>query len=260
MPFGHTAPAQSFPTGCPAEDNLRRTMMAALQSLLSSLEMEVCEEVVGTLCWCVQVVVLRSFCPTPHKPVANDERLQVHGGAALQLLSTLTLLLLCVQRRYSVAKIDVSQTYEQGRPKLNGLSDPRLGTMDRAVKCTTDGANQQDSPGYFGHIELAKPVFHCGFITTVIKVLRCVSYHSSKLLIDKVTPPPLLSKAPFSGPLHPRGGGACGCYPPSAAEQANTVIDLISCLSLGRKAARSGARRGWRRLLQVTWHHSGLGP
>ena len=49
------------------------------------------------------------------------------------------------QRRYSVAKIDVSQTYEAGRPKLNGLSDPRLGTMDRAVKCTTDGASQQAS-------------------------------------------------------------------------------------------------------------------
>ena len=91
-----------------------------------------------------------------------------------------------VQRRYSVAKIDVPQAYEQGRPKLNGLSDPRLGTMDRAIKCTTDGANQQDSPGYFGHIELAKPVFHIGFITTVMKVLRCVSFHSSKLLIDKV--------------------------------------------------------------------------
>ncbi|BDA48126.1 probable DNA-directed RNA polymerase II subunit RPB1 [Coccomyxa sp. Obi] len=91
-------------------------------------------------------------------------------------------------RRYSVAKIDVPQAYEQGRPKLNGLSDPRLGTMDRAIKCTTDGANQQDSPGYFGHIELAKPVFHIGFITTVMKVLRCVSFHSSKLLIDKDDP------------------------------------------------------------------------
>ncbi len=91
-----------------------------------------------------------------------------------------------MQRRYSVAKIEAPQTYEQGKPKLNGLSDPRLGTMDRAVKCTTDGASQQDSPGYFGHIELAKPVFHIGFITTVLKVLRCVSYHSSKLLIEKV--------------------------------------------------------------------------
>jgi DNA-directed RNA polymerase beta' subunit len=85
-----------------------------------------------------------------------------------------------------VAKIDVGQTYENGRPKMNGLSDPRLGTMDRALKCTTDGANQQDSPGYFGHIELAKPVYHIGFLTTVVKVLRCVSYHSSKLLVDKV--------------------------------------------------------------------------
>ena len=43
------------------------------------------------------------------------------------------------QRRYSVAKIETSQTYEKGRPKLGGLSDPRMGTMDRAVKCTTDG-------------------------------------------------------------------------------------------------------------------------
>lgn len=58
--------------------------------------------------------------------------------------------------------------------------------MDRAIKCTTDGASNQDSPGYFGHIELAKPVFHIGFITTVLKVLRCVSYHSSKMLIEKV--------------------------------------------------------------------------
>ena len=39
--------------------------------------------------------------------------------------------------------------------------------------------------GYFGHIELAKPMYHVGFLKTVLKVLRCVGYHSSKLLIDK---------------------------------------------------------------------------
>ena len=91
-----------------------------------------------------------------------------------------------VQRRYSVAKIETSTSYEKGRPKPNGLSDPRLGTMDRALKCTTDGAGVQDCPGYFGHIELAKPMYHVGFMSTTIKVLRCVSYHNSKLLIDKV--------------------------------------------------------------------------
>ncbi|KAL3142998.1 hypothetical protein ABBQ38_003277 [Trebouxia sp. C0009 RCD-2024] len=91
-----------------------------------------------------------------------------------------------LQRRYSVVKVEVSQTYEKGKPKPGGLSDLRLGTLDRNLKCETDGAGVQDSPGYFGHIELAKPMFHIGFVTNVVKVLRCVSYHSSKLLCGPV--------------------------------------------------------------------------
>lgn len=47
-----------------------------------------------------------------------------------------------MQRHYSVAKIDSSQTYEKGRPKLGGLSDPRLGTMDRALKVTGAGVGR----------------------------------------------------------------------------------------------------------------------
>ncbi len=61
-----------------------------------------------------------------------------------------------------------------------------MGTMDRGGVCTTDGANANDSPGYFGHIALARPVYHIGFIKTVVRVLRCVSYHTSRLLVDKV--------------------------------------------------------------------------
>lgn len=56
-----------------------------------------------------------------------------------------------MQRRYSVAKIETSQTYDKGRPKLGGLSDPRLGTMDRSLKCTTGWSptsyEQQHRPG-----------------------------------------------------------------------------------------------------------------
>ena len=94
-----------------------------------------------------------------------------------------------MQRRYSVVKVEVSQTYEKGKPKAGGLSDLKLGTLDRNLKCETDGAGVQDSPGYFGHIELAKPMFHIGFVSNVVKVLRCVSFHSSKLLIDAVCHP-----------------------------------------------------------------------
>jgi len=92
------------------------------------------------------------------------------------------------QRRYSVAKIESGQTYDKGRPKLGGLADPRLGTVDRAVKCTTDGAGVADSPGYFGHVDLAAPVYHIGFMTTVVKVLRCVSFHTSAILLSPDDP------------------------------------------------------------------------
>lgn len=95
-----------------------------------------------------------------------------------------------LQRKFSVAKIETSDTYEKGLPKAGGLSDLRMGTMDKhGSVCTTDGADLRDCPGYFGHIELAKPMYHCGFIKTVVRVLRCVSYHTSRLLIDKVGSP-----------------------------------------------------------------------
>ena len=93
------------------------------------------------------------------------------------------------QRRYSVVGIETSETYEKGRPKPKGLSDPRLGTLDRSMKCLTDGANAMDCPGYFGHLELAKPVYHVGFMTVILKVLRCVSVASSKLLLAKARNP-----------------------------------------------------------------------
>jgi hypothetical protein len=92
-----------------------------------------------------------------------------------------------LQKRYSVCKVEAGELYEKGQPKAGGLSDPRLGTMDKhGGICTTDGAGMQDCPGYFGHIELAQPVYHCGFIKTVVRVLRCVSHYNSRLLISPV--------------------------------------------------------------------------
>jgi DNA-directed RNA polymerase II subunit RPB1 len=41
------------------------------------------------------------------------------------------------------------------------------------------------TPGYFGHIELARPVFYIQYLNTILKVLRCVCFKCSKLLISK---------------------------------------------------------------------------
>lgn len=52
--------------------------------------------------------------------------------------------------------------------------------------------NMTECPGHFGHIELAKPVFHVGFISKIMKVLRCVCFFCSKLLVDSVGTSPVI--------------------------------------------------------------------
>lgn len=71
-----------------------------------------------------------------------------------------------LQRKYSVCKVEAAELFEKGVAKAGGLSDPRMGTMDKfGGICTTDGANMHDCPGYFGHIDLAQPVYHCEQLT-----------------------------------------------------------------------------------------------
>lgn len=79
------------------------------------------------------------------------------------------------------------ETMEGGRPKLGGLMDPRQGVIDRNSRCQTCAGNMTECPGHFGHIDLAKPVFHVGFITKSIKILRCVCFYCSKLLVNPVS-------------------------------------------------------------------------
>jgi DNA-directed RNA polymerase II subunit RPB1 len=83
---------------------------------------------------------------------------------------------------------------KNGIPVYGSLSDPRMGASDgsRCVTCNcqmTRGGNQMnDCPGHFGHIELCTPVYHCGFIDEVTKILRCVCFYCSRLLLDENKP------------------------------------------------------------------------
>ena len=88
-------------------------------------------------------------------------------------------------RRGSVAEITNRDTYVNNKPVIGGLFDPRMGVLDPGLICPTDGHNFINSPGYFGHIELAKPVFYIQYLSTILKVLKCVCIKCSKLLIDK---------------------------------------------------------------------------
>jgi len=88
-------------------------------------------------------------------------------------------------RNGSVAEITSRDTYINNKPIIGGLFDPRMGVLDPGLICPTDGLNYMETPGYFGHIELAKPVYYIQYLETIKKILRCICFKCSKLLIDK---------------------------------------------------------------------------
>lgn len=88
-------------------------------------------------------------------------------------------------RNGSVAEITNRDTYINNKPVINGLFDPRMGVLEPGYICPTDGLDYMQTPGYFGHIELARPLFYIQYLSTTIKIVRCVCAKCSKLLIDK---------------------------------------------------------------------------
>lgn len=88
-------------------------------------------------------------------------------------------------RKNSVAEITNRDTYVNNKPVIGGLFDPRMGVLEPGLVCPTDGLDYINTPGYFGHIELARPVFYIQYLATVIKIMRCICFKCSKLLISK---------------------------------------------------------------------------
>ena len=91
-------------------------------------------------------------------------------------------------RGQSVVEVVKHDTYDKDIPVIKGLFDPRMGTTDMGKVCNTCGLTNKDCPGHFGHIELAKPFYSYQFIDITVKVLNCVCFKCSKLLIDKDNP------------------------------------------------------------------------
>ena len=88
-------------------------------------------------------------------------------------------------RKGSVAEITSRDTYINNKPVIGGLFDPRMGVLEPGLICPTDGLDYMQTPGYAGHIELARPVFYIQYLSTILKCLRCICFKCSKLLVSK---------------------------------------------------------------------------
>ena len=84
----------------------------------------------------------------------------------------------------SVAEIVSTDTFAGNDPIIGGLFDPRMGVIDHNKICQTCEQKNTFCPGHFGHIELARPVFHYQFITMIQKILKCTCIQCSKLLVN----------------------------------------------------------------------------
>jgi DNA-directed RNA polymerase II subunit RPB1 len=109
-------------------------------------------------------------------PYANEPEVKRVRGVQFGLLSPEE------TRSYSVVKILHPECFVSRKPRPHGLLDPRMGPVDFCEECVTCG-QENGCPGHFGHIELAKPVFHIRLFPRVIKLLRCVCPNCSRMII-----------------------------------------------------------------------------
>lgn len=81
--------------------------------------------------------------------------------------------------------IEIPDLYDNMEPKKGGLIDTRLGITSSSLECATCGLDSTYCVGHFGHIDLAEPVFHAGYIQYVKKILSCICLKCSNLLVYK---------------------------------------------------------------------------
>ncbi|MBO4502964.1 MAG: DNA-directed RNA polymerase subunit A', partial [Candidatus Methanomethylophilus sp.] len=87
-------------------------------------------------------------------------------------------------RRMSAVKVITADTYDdEGYPIDGGLMDRHMGVVERGLKCATCGARSDDCPGHFGHIDLARPIIHVGFIKEIETLLKCTCGECGRLML-----------------------------------------------------------------------------
>ena len=92
-------------------------------------------------------------------------------------------------RRYSVTEVRSTEPLDNlRRPKVGGLSDPQMGSTEGSMVCQTCWQNMSMCPGHFGHIELARPVYHIHYIHIIKKVLECICLRCAHVRLDHDDP------------------------------------------------------------------------
>jgi DNA-directed RNA polymerase subunit A' len=89
-------------------------------------------------------------------------------------------------RRMSATKIITADTYDdEGYPIEMGLMDSHMGVIEPGLRCKTCGCKVDECPGHFGHIDLAQPVIHVGFIKDIKMLLESTCCQCGRLMLSE---------------------------------------------------------------------------
>ncbi len=87
-------------------------------------------------------------------------------------------------RKMSATKVITADTYDdEGYPIEMGLMDPRMGVIEPGLRCKTCGCKVDECPGHFGHIDLALPVIHVGFVKDIKMLLESTCRSCGRLML-----------------------------------------------------------------------------
>ncbi|KAJ9156363.1 DNA-directed RNA polymerase subunit [Pleurostoma richardsiae] len=70
-------------------------------------------------------------------------------------------------------------------PLTHGALDPRLGTSSKAGKCATCLLPLKNCPGHFGHVRLALPAFHIGYLRFIQIILQNICKECARVLLTE---------------------------------------------------------------------------
>ena len=117
-----------------------------------------------------------------YKELSFENEVEIITGIQFTIMSPQEI------RQTSVAEIVSTDTYSGNEPVIGGLFDNRMGVIEHNKICKTCYQKNTFCPGHFGHIELAKPVFYIQFFDMVRKILKCICWRCSKILVDASHP------------------------------------------------------------------------
>ena len=98
-------------------------------------------------------------------------------------------------KKMASVKVVTPELYDkEGYPVDGGLMDTRMGVIDPGLRCPVDGKKLKDCPGYFGYIELARPVIYLKGAAVIHTVLQTTCRECGRFLVDEKTREKYLEK------------------------------------------------------------------